>query len=251
MQSNLTFNEFISLIRSYKAVTSINGIKYTLTTVNDKQISFRRESTKNEDFIDSRELYNFFNAVPSNSRTTSEAKKYISRLVQSPSVAILNAIDGNAKQKNPIKIGKTKLATRNKGRADSDEYYVIDLCNEILGYTAKQQYGFDFLLGDDGKTKLKVDAYYEELNLVIEYCESQHTEPTPFFDHNDKLTISGVTRGEQRKIYDQRRRDVLPQHGIKLIEIHYSDFGESKKINRVPACDKRIIKDIMKKEGII
>ena len=38
-----------------------------------------------------------------------------------------------------------------------------------------------------------------------------------FFDK--RQTVSGVGRGEQRKIYDQRRRDVLPVNGIKLIEI--------------------------------
>jgi len=45
-----------------------------------------------------------------------------------------------------------------------------------------------------------------------------------FFDKPDKLTKSGVSRGEQRKIYDQRRRDIMPQHGLTLIEIEYSDF---------------------------
>ena len=44
---------------------------------------------------------------------------------------------------------------------------------------------------------------------MIEYCERQHTEAVAFFDHNERLTVSGVTRGEQRKIYDQRRRDLL------------------------------------------
>jgi hypothetical protein len=47
-----------------------------------------------------------------------------------------------------------------------------------------------------------------------------------FFDK--RQTVSGVGRGEQRKIYDQRRRDVLPVNGIKLIELDYSDFGHTK-----------------------
>lgn len=93
------------------------------------------------------------------------------------------------------------------GRKTSDEHYVIDLCDEILGVLAKRQYCFDFLRGDSGVT-LPVDTYYPSLNLVIEYHESQHTQSTPFF--NNKTTVSGVFRSEQRRIYDERRQQVLP-----------------------------------------
>ena len=39
-------------------------------------------------------------------------------------------------------------------------------------------------------TMLPVDAYYEELNLVVEYREKQHTEEIKFFDRSDKITVS-------------------------------------------------------------
>lgn len=107
-----------------------------------------------------------------------------------------------------------------------DEIYVIDLCDEILGTKALRQHCFDFLRGDsiNGKRgrKLRVDAYYESKNLVIEYNEKQHTEDVAFFDR--KKTISGITRKEQRKLYDERRKVVLPQHGISLVVISYNDF---------------------------
>lgn len=125
---------------------------------------------------------------------------------------------------------KSASASKSKNRrSDSDEYYVIGLCNELLGLVASQQHRFDFLVGDAG-TKLPVDAYYEEINLVVEYCESQHTCPTPLFDN--KETASGVSRGEQRRIYDERRRIELPKHGINIVTIHHSDFGTTKKIKR-------------------
>lgn len=135
-----------------------------------------------------------------------------------------------------------------RSRQSSDEHYVIDLCDEVLGLKASRQHRFDFLKGDTG-VRLPVDAYYSELNLVIEYYESQHTESTPFFDK--KQTANGVSRGEQRRIYDQRRRDILPQHGIKLIIISYTDFGYTKKIKREHMADKEIIKCILRKEGLI
>ena len=108
-------------------------------------------------------------------------------------------------------------------RKNSDEHYVIDLCDEVLGLKASRQQTFDFLRGDGnpGK-KLPVDAYYPQLKLVVEYKERQHTESVAFF--NKKTTVSGVSHDEQRRIYDQRRRDVLPKHGIQLIEISYTDL---------------------------
>jgi len=75
---------------------------------------------------------------------------------------------------------KQKIANTNSGRRTSDEHYVIDLCDEIIGQTAMRQHRFDFLRGDSG-VPLPVDAYYPNINLVIEYHESQHTQSTPFF----------------------------------------------------------------------
>lgn len=126
--------------------------------------------------------------------------------------------------------------------SDRDEIYVLDLCDEVLQRKGSRQHKFDFLVGDSG-VKLPVDIYYEDLDLVIEYREYQHTNPVKHFDKPDKMTVSGVHRGEQRKIYDQRRRDVLPQHGIQLIEIDYSDFTHSNnKIMRNWEIDLQVVR---------
>lgn len=132
---------------------------------------------------------------------------------------------------------------KTNSRTNSDEYYVISLCNEVFGKTASQQHKFDFLLSDSGRP-LPVDAYYEDLNLVIEYHERQHTEPVKFFDR--RMTVSGVSRGEQRRIYDERRQTILPQHGIKLVIIDYTDFGSSKKLSRVHDKDLEVVRQILK-----
>jgi hypothetical protein len=122
-------------------------------------------------------------------------------------------------------------------RQDSDEHYALDLCDEVLGQKCLRQHRFDFLRGDGnpGRT-LPVDAYYPDLNLVIEYREKQHTERVGFWD--DKPTVSGIPRGQQRARYDQRRRDVLPTHGIALVEISYSDLAH--------AGSKRLVRDTEK-----
>ena len=149
-------------------------------------------------------------------------------------------------------ISKAKQAST---RSSNDEAYVIDLCDEALRLKARRQHSFDFLVGDSGKNgqrrKLPVDAYYESLLLVIEYRERQHTEEVRHFDKPDVMTISGVNRGEQRKIYDQRRREELPKHGMKLIEISYTDFDNRRgKIHRSYQNDLRVVKRILSEADI-
>lgn len=151
-----------------------------------------------------------------------------------------------SKQENSNEPIRNSVLTRqkeNKVRENSDEAYVIDLCDEVLGHKASRQHRFEFLKGDT-EIPLPVDAYYKDLDLVIEYYERQHTEEVKFFDK--RMTASGVTRGEQRKIYDERRKEILPKHGIKLIVISYTDFGESKKLKRNRQNDLMIVKKILK-----
>lgn len=135
-----------------------------------------------------------------------------------------------------------KKNSKSVSRRDSDEIYVIDLCDEILRQVAFRQHKFDFLRGDSGR-RLPVDAYYEYLNLVIEYRERQHSEAVSHFDKPHNMTVSGVHRGEQRKIYDQRKRDLLPVNGIKLIEIDYTQFEYDGR--------KRIVRDRERDLGIL
>lgn len=148
----------------------------------------------------------------------------------------------------PMSTGILPVVSGGNGRKSSDEHYIIDLCDEVLGQRANRQHRFDFLRGDTGVT-LPVDAYYPGLDLVIEYHESQHTKSTPFFDR--KATVSGVSRGEQRRIYDRRRQELLPQFGIKLVIISYSDFGLSKKIVRNRERDILIIREILTKANVV
>lgn len=135
-------------------------------------------------------------------------------------------------------------------RKNSDESYVIDLCDEVLASKASRQHKFDFLRGDPSSNnkrgvELPVDAYYKDLNLVVEYNERQHTESVALFEN--KKTVSGVSRGEQRRIYDKRRQEVLPKHGIDLVVISYFDFGESKKLKRNHDHDIQIVREKLQK----
>ncbi len=123
-----------------------------------------------------------------------------------------------------------------------DEAYIIGLCDKVLCCRAMRQYRFDFLCGDTGRP-LPVDAYYPELKLVVEYRERQHFECVRLWDN--RRTVSGIPRGQQRARYDKRRREVLPQRGITLIELAFSDFKHDgrKRLHRIPEQDKQIIRE--------
>lgn len=110
---------------------------------------------------------------------------------------------------------------RAKDRTLSDEAYVIGLCDAVLDEQARRQHRFPWLLGDPSvhgaRANLPVDAYYERHRLVVEYRERQHFEATPFFDRRE--TVSGIGRGEQRRLYDRRREEEIPKHGLRLLVI--------------------------------
>jgi hypothetical protein len=135
-------------------------------------------------------------------------------------------------------------------RANSDEHYIIGLCDQVLGERALRGHRFDFLRGDPGKhgsARLPVDAFYEHRNLVVEYYERQHCEAVPHFDKPDRITVSGVSRGEQRRVYDERRRTVLPQHGVDLIVLKYNQFSVNSngKLRRLTSGDLIVIKSAL------
>ena len=134
-------------------------------------------------------------------------------------------------------------------RENSDEYYLVGLCNELLNEKAVHQHTFNFLLGDfhrDGKTRtaLPIDAFYANLNMAIEFYEKEDETS----EDATMLTISKVNRSEQRKKYAQRKRDVLKEKEIDLIEMDYDEFecDEEHKLVRNKEADVKILTEILK-----
>ncbi len=153
-------------------------------------------------------------------------------------------------------VSAEKIELENK-RLLSDKYYVMNLCDEALNLKAKRQKRFDFLVGDlhrDGKTRteLPVDAFYHDLNLVIEFKEAPLAEPTEFFNKLNVKTVSGISRAKQREKYDRVKAAELPQNGIKLIEIPYSIFtiDETNRIVRNHEQDLKTVIDFLKPEQL-
>lgn len=178
-------------------------------------------------------------------------RKYLNLFIRNGKTVSLNSLQTAIQPIIPARqVNKSKQTSI---RADKDENYVIGLCDKVLGLTSQRQHKFDFLRGDPNSNgmsaKLPVDCFYESLNLVVEYRERQHTESVNFFDKPNRITVSGVHRGEQRNIYDERRRQVLPLHKINLVEISYTDFNydRQKRIIRNPRLDEEVLKKKLKK----
>lgn len=143
--------------------------------------------------------------------------------------ALMSQVCGTISTSGVTRLAKVATESGKRGREASDEFYVIDLCDEVLGESALRQHRFPWLVGDPspktGRTAgLPVDAYWPSLNLVVEFYERQHSEAVPFFDKPGRVTVSGVSRGEQRALYDERRRQLIPQQGIRLIVMTLDDF---------------------------
>jgi len=149
----------------------------------------------------------------------------------------------------PYKDDENKNAKK-KPKGQSDESYVIDLCDIVLEQTAFRKKKFDFLLGDfhkdgESKTNLPVDAYYEDIKLAVLYqpkwnldSEKQHAKET-------KTTISGMTRAEQRERYHNRKTLALPKNGIAVVNLSYANFScdEENKIIREEEKNLLIIRE--------
>lgn len=137
--------------------------------------------------------------------------------------------------------------TRDKQKPQT---YVLSLCDQVLGLPGLREHRFDWLLGDvsprSGRaTKLPVDSYWPALGLVVEVHERQHYEAVKIMDQRE--TISGVKRGVQRRIYDQRRVELLPRHGIALEIIRPSQLSIGPRGTRHPDLehDRSVVEQIL------
>jgi len=139
-------------------------------------------------------------------------------------IAVLASLTQSQKPTRTSHLGRQP--NQSAPRGDSDEAWIIGICDEVLGEQSLRQHRFAFLTGDPGpagrRSRLPVDAFYPECRLVIEFHEIQHSQAVPHFDK--RQAVSGLSRGEQRRRYDERRRSLLPEHGINIVIFDYSEF---------------------------
>ncbi|MDA3929102.1 MAG: hypothetical protein PF541_09090 [Prolixibacteraceae bacterium] len=155
-----------------------------------------------------------------------------------------------------------KRQTKVDAYISSDKSYVINLCDKVVGMKANRTKRFDFLLGDlhkDGvsQTKLPIDAYYEILQLAVQYNDIKPWEQAvPEYNETDDFDEEEneddrheprikrvISREEQRSIYNERRAKTFPKHDIDFVLISYSDFEHDAalKIIRNEESDLKIV----------
>lgn len=133
-----------------------------------------------------------------------------------------------------------------------DASYVLDRIDLILASPGQREHRFDWLRGDPGRTgrraALPVDAYWPDLGLVVEVYERQHDHPTAHFDKPHRVTVSGVHRGEQRRIYDQRRREQIPEHGLTLLIVRTTQLASTPRgrLLREPHQDDTVLAGLVR-----
>ena len=146
----------------------------------------------------------------------------------------------NAKQKRAL------------DRSDNDEAYLMDLIDGLLGQTGSRRHTFDYLLGDlhqngTTRTKLPIDIYYVDLKLALEFVEDPDKTKANKSIRDEKLTVSGMTRAEQRYKYSHRKKNILLIKEKIYLEIPLEKFelNESNQLARIKENDERVLKDLL------
>jgi diadenosine tetraphosphate (Ap4A) HIT family hydrolase len=141
-------------------------------------------------------------------------------------------------------------------RTESDEKYILDLVAQVLAEPDyRWQHRFPTLLGDpgqDGRQRpLPVDGYFPRHRLIVEYWEVQHSQSVPIMD--DGPTISGVSRGHQRRLYDRRRQEWAAANRLRLVILDYRGFetDEQGRLQRDPARDRQIVASALRAAGAL
>ena len=101
--------------------------------------------------------------------------------------------------------------------------YVLEIVDSLLG-PGQREKRFDWALGDiSPKTgraaRLPFDAVWMARKLIVEVDEDQHHEATAFFDKPDRITVSNVHRGQQRALYDARKRQAAREQGYLVVAL--------------------------------
>jgi diadenosine tetraphosphate (Ap4A) HIT family hydrolase len=141
-------------------------------------------------------------------------------------------------------------------RTDSDEKYILDLVAEVLAEPDyRWQHRFPTLLGDPGRAgrrrPLPVDGYFPRHHLIVEYWEKQHSAPVPIMDEG--LTVSGMSRGHQRRLYDKRRQAWAEANSLRFVILDYRGFQTDPlgRLQRDPARDRLIVADALRAAGVL
>lgn len=112
-----------------------------------------------------------------------------------------------------------EIPTLDWGESPSAKY-AIEKFSKAIGEKPEKEKKFSWLLNPElknpKKAPLRIDAYYPLANIAIEYNGPQHY----FVDGTYTKTEADLIK---RKKLDKLKADLIREHGIKLIVIHFKD----------------------------
>ncbi|MGI9090469.1 MAG: hypothetical protein ACR2GG_05105 [Gemmatimonadaceae bacterium] len=131
--------------------------------------------------------------------------------------------------------------------------YVIQLLEELLGEPAAREQRFLWAAGDPSPSTgrsvhLPFDAFWASRRLIVEIDEDQHRRSVEFWDKPDIKTVSGVSRGMQRAIYDQRKRTAAREQGFVVVEIAWERSPPPERRDR--DADRRHLRALLEAAGV-
>ena len=96
--------------------------------------------------------------------------------------------------------------------------------------------------------RLPFDAYWASRRLIVEVDEDQHWRPVVFWDKPDMMTVSGVSRGQQRAIYDARKRAAARRANLRVVEIAWERRPPPERRDR--DVDRSRLAQLLRQAGI-
>ena len=107
-----------------------------------------------------------------------------------------------------------------------DAKYEIDKFTKYLNEEPIKEKTFDWLINEKTGLKLRIDAYYKNHNIAIEYNGPQHYKV-------DGLYTKDEEQLKYRQNLDYLKYELIKAHGIKLVIIHYMDKVDENYIKTV------------------
>lgn len=104
--------------------------------------------------------------------------------------------------------------------------YCISKFSNYLDEQPQREFTFDWLRNPKTNRKLPIDAYYPKHNIAIEYNGLQHYQI-------DGLYIKSEEELQYRQELDNVKYQLIKEHGITLVVVHYKDIVDENYISKV------------------
>jgi hypothetical protein len=132
------------------------------------------------------------------------------------------------------------------------ENYAIDHVVAILGEQPDaRNKRYDWARGDAG-TRLPFDAVWESRRLIVEVDGGSTAGLSHTSTRQMSLTVSGVHRGGQRRLYDDRKRTAAREQGYTVVVIPINGTAASRERNSsLRVSDRLKIVGILREAGVL